>query len=121
MSSAGPIALAPGVVDASTRQRRTISWCPARATLRGTSPSVEQSSCPPGTKAAPVPGIAAPFTALDPGVLMSIGAILLILLILVLIGVLPAWPYSGTWGYGPIGIVGVVLIAVVLLMALGTI
>ncbi len=82
---------------------------------------VDPSICHSGTKAAPVPGIAAPFTALDPGVLMSIGAIVLILLVLVLVGVFPAWPYSGTWGYGPIGIVGVVVIAVVLLMALGRI
>jgi len=52
---------------------------------------------------------------------MSIGAVLLILLILVLIGVFPAWPYSGAWGYCPIGIVGVIIIAVALLMLLGRI
>jgi hypothetical protein len=52
---------------------------------------------------------------------MSIGAVLLILLILVLIGVFPAWPYSGAWGYGPIGIGGVISIAVALLMVPGRI
>ena len=43
--------------------------------------------------------------------------ILLVILILVLLGALPSWPYSRGWGYGPSGIVGVVLV-VVLIMAL---
>ena len=34
---------------------------------------------------------------------MSIGLLLLIILILALIGVLPAWPHSRSWGYGPTG------------------
>jgi hypothetical protein len=50
---------------------------------------------------------------------MSIGAILLILLILILVGVLPTWPHSSTWGYGPSGLVGVIVIVVVLLWAVG--
>jgi hypothetical protein len=33
-------------------------------------------------------------------------------LILVLLGVLPSWGYSRSWGYGPSGIVGVVVVAV---------
>ncbi len=41
---------------------------------------------------------------------MSLGTILLIVLILILIGVLPAWPHATSWGYGPSGIVGVVLV-----------
>jgi hypothetical protein len=52
---------------------------------------------------------------------MSLGAILLVLLILLLIGVIPAWPYSTSWGYGPTGIIGVMLAVVVVLLALGTI
>jgi len=40
---------------------------------------------------------------------MSIGTILLILLVLVLIGAIPAWPYSRGWGYGPSGIVGLIV------------
>ena len=43
--------------------------------------------------------------------------ILLIILILILLGALPSWPYSRGWGYGPSGLVGVVLV-VVLIMAL---
>jgi hypothetical protein len=50
---------------------------------------------------------------------MSIGAILLILLILILVGVLPTWPHSSSWGYGPSGLVGVIVIVVVLLWAVG--
>lgn len=36
--------------------------------------------------------------------------LLLVLLILLLIGALPAWPYSRRWGYGPSGILGLILI-----------
>jgi hypothetical protein len=36
---------------------------------------------------------------------MGTGTILLIVLILVLIGVLPTWPRTKSWGYGPSGIV----------------
>ena len=43
--------------------------------------------------------------------------ILLVVLILLLLGALPSWPHSRGWGYGPSGLLGVVLV-VVLLMAL---
>lgn len=43
--------------------------------------------------------------------------ILLIILILLLLGVVPAWPHSRSWGYGPSGILGVILV-IVLVMAL---
>jgi hypothetical protein len=43
--------------------------------------------------------------------------ILVIILILVLVGALPSWPYSRGWGYGPSGILGLILlIAVVWLL-----
>ena len=42
-----------------------------------------------------------------------------ILLILILIGAVPRWPYSAGWGYGPSGIVGVVLIVVLILALTG--
>ena len=32
---------------------------------------------------------------------MSVGTILLIVLVLLLVGVIPAWPHSRGWGYGP--------------------
>jgi hypothetical protein len=50
---------------------------------------------------------------------MSLGTILLIVLILMLIGVLPTWPHARTWGYGPSGILGVVLVIVVVLLLMG--
>jgi hypothetical protein len=43
--------------------------------------------------------------------------ILLVILILLLLGALPSWPHSRGWGYGPSGLIGVLLI-VVLVMAL---
>jgi hypothetical protein len=50
---------------------------------------------------------------------MSIGTILLIVLILMLIGVIPTWPHSRSWGYGPSGLLGVVLVVIVILLLLG--
>jgi hypothetical protein len=43
--------------------------------------------------------------------------ILLVVLVLLLIGAFPRWPHSRNWGYGPSGLLGVLLI-VVLAMAL---
>ena len=39
-----------------------------------------------------------------------LGTILIILLVLLLLGALPTWGHSRSWGYGPSGILGVVLI-----------
>ncbi len=50
---------------------------------------------------------------------MSLGSILLVVLILMLIGVLPTWPHSHTWGYGPSGGLGLLLIIVVVLLLMG--
>lgn len=47
--------------------------------------------------------------------------ILLIILILLLIGAFPSWPYSTGWGYGPSGVLGIVLIIVIVLLLLGRI
>jgi hypothetical protein len=47
--------------------------------------------------------------------------ILIVLLILALIGGLPTWGYSRSWGYGPSGIVGTILIILVVLWLLGRI
>jgi hypothetical protein len=45
--------------------------------------------------------------------------ILVIILILVLIGVVPAWPHSAAWGYGPSGGVGLLLAIMAVLMITG--
>lgn len=50
---------------------------------------------------------------------MSLGTILLIVLLLMLIGVIPTWPHSRSWGYGPSGILGLVLVIVIVLFLLG--
>ena len=50
---------------------------------------------------------------------MSLGTILIIILILVLLGVIPTWDHSRAWGYGPSGIVGLILIMVIILALLG--
>jgi len=50
---------------------------------------------------------------------MSLGTILLIVLILILIGVIPTWPHSRGWGYGPSGIVGVILVVLLILFVMG--
>lgn len=52
---------------------------------------------------------------------MTLGTIVLIVFILLLIGAIPAWPYSRGWGYGPSGILGVVLIVVIVMLLLGRI
>ena len=48
-----------------------------------------------------------------------LGTILVVLLILVLIGAVPRWGYSRGWGYGPSGIVGLLLIVVLVLALSG--
>ena len=50
---------------------------------------------------------------------MTLGTILLIVLVLALIGVIPAWPHSRGWGYGPSGIVGVLLVVLLILFLMG--
>lgn len=48
-----------------------------------------------------------------------LGTILLIILIVILIGAIPAWPYSRGWGYGPSGILGVIVIILLVLVLMG--
>lgn len=50
-----------------------------------------------------------------------LSTILLVILILILLGALPTWPHSASWGYGPSGILGVVVIILVILLLMGRI
>jgi hypothetical protein len=50
---------------------------------------------------------------------MTLGTILLIILVLLLLGVFPTWPHSRGWGYGPSGLLGVVLVIVIVLLITG--
>jgi hypothetical protein len=52
---------------------------------------------------------------------MSIGMILLIVLVLALVGVIPTWGHSKSWGYGPSGGIGLVLLIIVILLLMGKI
>ncbi|WP_065372961.1 DUF3309 family protein [Ensifer adhaerens] len=50
-----------------------------------------------------------------------LGTVLLIILILLLVGAFPAWPHSSSWGYGPSGLVGVLVVVLVVLLLMGRI
>ena len=52
---------------------------------------------------------------------MSLGMIVLIVLILILLGVIPTWPHSRQWGYGPTGGIGLMLLIMLILVLLGKI
>ncbi len=52
---------------------------------------------------------------------MTLTTILIIILILILIGAVPAWPYSRSWGYGPSGIVGLIVVVLLILLLMGRI
>jgi len=49
---------------------------------------------------------------------VTINTVLLVILILLLIGALPVYPYNRGWGYGPSGIVTVLLVVVLVLALL---
>ncbi|MDX8528974.1 DUF3309 domain-containing protein [Mesorhizobium sp. MSK_1335] len=50
---------------------------------------------------------------------MSLGTIIIIILVLLLIGAIPAWPYSKGWGYGPSGLLGVIVVILVIMALMG--
>ncbi|HMD34834.1 MAG TPA: DUF3309 family protein [Vicinamibacterales bacterium] len=47
--------------------------------------------------------------------------ILIVLVVLMLLGAIPTWPHSRSWGYGPSGGLGVILLIVVVLLLAGRI
>ena len=50
---------------------------------------------------------------------MTLGTILLIIVVLLLVGAIPTWPHSRSWGYGPSGLLGFVLVVLLVLFLLG--
>lgn len=50
---------------------------------------------------------------------MTLGTILLVILVLMLVGVIPAWPHSRSWGYGPSGWLSVILTIVIIMLLMG--
>lgn len=51
---------------------------------------------------------------------MPLSTLLLIILVIVLLSVVPSWPHSRAWGYGPSGVVGILLVVVILYLLLGS-
>ena len=47
--------------------------------------------------------------------------ILIVLAVLMLVGVIPAWPHSRKWGYGPSGGLGLVVLILLILLLTGRI
>lgn len=45
--------------------------------------------------------------------------ILIVLAVLMLLGVIPAWPHSRNWGYGPSGGLGLIVLILVILALSG--
>jgi hypothetical protein len=45
--------------------------------------------------------------------------LLIVLIVLILLGVIPAWPHSRKWGYGPSGGLGLVLLILLILLLTG--
>jgi len=52
---------------------------------------------------------------------MTLGTILLVVLVLLLVGALPSWPHSRSWGYGPSGGLGALVLILVVLLLMGRI
>jgi Protein of unknown function (DUF3309) len=50
-----------------------------------------------------------------------LGTIVLVVLALVLIGALPTWPYSRSWGYGPIGVLSLLMLIMLVIVLAGRI
>lgn len=50
---------------------------------------------------------------------MSLVNVLIIVLILAFLGLIPTWPHSRSLGYGPSGIVGLILAIIVIMLLLG--
>jgi hypothetical protein len=46
------------------------------------------------------------------------GLLLLIVLVLLLVGGLPSWNHSQNWGYGPSGLVSVLVLVLVVLLVM---
>ncbi len=51
--------------------------------------------------------------------MISLSTILIVILILMLLGALPAWPHSRSWGYGPSGGLGLVVVILLVLLLMG--
>jgi hypothetical protein len=49
------------------------------------------------------------------------GLLLLVIVLVLLLGGLPTWPHSRSWGYGPSGVLGVLLVILLVMVILNLI
>ncbi len=47
--------------------------------------------------------------------------ILIVVLVLLLVGALPNWGHSRSWGYGPSGVLGLIVVVLLILFLMGRI
>lgn len=52
---------------------------------------------------------------------MTTTTLLILILVLILLGVFPTWRHSANWGYGPTGVLGLILVILLVLFFLGKI
>lgn len=52
---------------------------------------------------------------------MTVSTLLLVILVLFLVGALPSWPHSKSWGYGPSGVSGLLVLVLIILLLTGRI
>lgn len=52
---------------------------------------------------------------------MSARSVILLVLLLMVVGALPTWPHSSSWGYGPSGGLGAILVIALILYLLNII
>ncbi len=50
---------------------------------------------------------------------MNLYLIIIIVLVVMLVGAFPTWGHSANWGYGPSGIVGLLLVIFLILLLTG--
>jgi hypothetical protein len=50
---------------------------------------------------------------------MTTSTLLLIILVVFILGAIPVWPYSQSWGYGPSGLLGLILVVFLVLLLIG--
>lgn len=48
-----------------------------------------------------------------------ISILIIVLVVCLLVGAFPSWNHSGGWGYGPSGLIGVILIVLLIWMITG--
>jgi hypothetical protein len=48
-----------------------------------------------------------------------LGTILIVVLVLMLLGSVPRWGYNKSWGYGPSGVIGLLVVVMLILVLTG--